>query len=325
MSQAIAIETFGGPEVLKLITVESTNPGPNEVQIKHTAIEVNYIDIYHRAGTRLLDTHPKIPGMSAVGVVSKVGSSVKDFAVGDRVGYATSPLAGSYCEMRNIDSQLLIPLPPKLDDKILASCLLKGITAHMLACQVYVVRPATAVLIHAAAGGVGRQLAGWCNFLGAYVIGAVGSEEKKKIAMASGCHLAINYNAENLVSKVREATGNMGVNVVYDSIGDATFNQSLDCLMNIGMMVLYGATSGEVAAINTDLIANKSLFFTRPSLFHYKSTKKELISAANAFFALLADGILKAPAPIEFKLSDAAEAHKLVESRQNLSPVILIP
>ncbi len=324
MTQSVIIEGSGGPEVLKPTPTELLEPKANEVQIEHTAIEVNYIDIYHRMGRYPLSTNPKIPGVSAVGNIVKVGSEVKDFSVGDRVAYVSSQ-AGAYTEARNIDSQAVVILPKELDDRLLASCLLKGLTAHTLACQVYVVRPATAVLIHAASGGVGRLLSQWCNDLGAYVIGTVGSEAKRAIALSHGCHLAINYNTDDWITKVQDITRNIGVTVVYDGVGQATYSKSLNCLMNMGMMVLYGAASGSVDKIDTSELARKSLFFTRPSVFHYKSTRSELLRGFDALFEKLKDGNLKVPAPIEFKLADAGQAHKLIESRENLSSVVLVP
>ncbi len=325
MSQAVIIESFGSPEVLKLVKIELNDPSPHEVRIKHSAIEVNYTDIYHRKGIYPLTNELKIPGVSAIGYITQVGSNVKGFSIGERVGYATSQAGGAYCEERNIESNLLIPLPKGMEDKLLASCLLKGLTAHMLACQVFVVRPGIAVLIHAASGGVGRLLARWCNSLGAYVIGTVGSDEKKKIAIQNGCHLAINYTTENFVAKVREITNNIGVHVVYDSVGEATLFKSLDCLMNIGMIVLYGSASGVVSMIDPKLIYSKSLFFTRPLIYNYASTEKELRFGANKFFSHILDETLKISNPIEFKLSEVVEAHKLLESRKNLSSIVLVP
>jgi NADPH2:quinone reductase len=323
MPKSVIIESPGGPEVLQIKSFDLSDPAPQEVQIEHTAIEVNYIDIYHRKGLYTIDSDPKTPGVSAIGRIVKVGAEVKELSVGDRVGYVTA--SGAYSEVRNINSRCVIPIPEEFDDKILASCLLKGLTAHMLVCQVYVVRPATAVLIHAAAGGVGRLLAQWCRDLGAYVIGTVGSQAKKEIALQYGCHMAINYKEEDWVAKVREITGDLGVSVVYDSIGKETFNKSINSLMNIGMLVLYGSSSGAVELIDIEKFMRKSLFFTRPYIFHYKSNHSELLHGAKAFFDRLMGKTIQIASPIEFKLTDASKAHKLIESRENLSSVILVP
>ncbi|MDF3047263.1 MAG: uncharacterized protein K0R73_381 [Candidatus Midichloriaceae bacterium] len=326
MALGIAITSFGGPEVLQSINYDPLPPLEDEVQIQHTAIEVNYIDIYHRRGIYPLNTDPKIPGVSAVGRVVKVGANVTEFAVGDRVCYATSDKkASAYCGITNVKQSILLKLESDFDDVLIAANLLKGITAHMLACHVYVVRPGIAVLIHAAAGGVGRILAQWCNFLGAYVIGTVGSDDKKSIALQNGCHLVINYSTEDVVAKVREITENIGVNVVYDGVGSATFDTSISCLMNVGMMVSYGSSSGIVSNINVEKIASKSLFFTRPSVYNYAAHRRELMIAFNAFLAKVNSNIIQLSKPTVFKLAEAAKAHSLLESRKNLSSLVLVP
>lgn len=324
MPQAIIFETTGGPEVLKSVTYNISDPKPNEIQIRHIAIEVNYIDIYHRTGVYSLNYNPKIPGVSAIGEIVKIGDEINGFRVGDRVGYATAS-GGAYCEVRNVNSQLAFAVPTALDPKLIASCMLKLLTAHYLACRTYIVRPAIAVLIHAAAGGVGKLLAQRCNMLGAYVIGTVGSEEKKSVALANGCNLAINYNTEDWVAKIKEVTNGIGVNVVYDSVGQATYLKSLQCLMRMGMMVLYGSSSGAVSTIDVSLLGEKSLFFTRPSLFDYKGNQMELILSCNEIFTHLEEGDFKLTPSQEFKLSDAAEAHKLLESRLSTGSIILTP
>jgi NADPH2:quinone reductase len=325
MALAISIASFGGPEVLQNITYEPLPPLADEVQVEHGAIEVNYIDVYHRRGTYSLNADPKIPGVSAVGRVVKLGADVTEFAVGDRVCYATSSKASAYCGVANVKQDILLKLQSDLSDTLIAANLLKGITAHMLACHVYVVRPGIAVLVHAAAGGVGRILAQWCNFLGAYVIGTVGSDDKKSVAMQNGCHLVINYSTENVVAKVREITENIGVHVVYDGVGAATFDASINCLMDVGMMVSYGGSSGFISNINVEKIASKSLFFTRPSVYNYAAHRKELMIAFEAFLAKINGGVIQLSKPLVFELTEAAKAHGLLESRKNTTSLVLVP
>lgn len=324
MPNAVILESHGGPEVLKHVQYQVPEPAENEVQIKHTAIEVNFVDIYHRKGLYQLNHNPKILGVSAVGVVQKVGSKVKGYKEDDRVGYATAT-GGAYCDVRNINADLIFQIPPDVTDDIAASSLVKGMTAHFLVHRTYLVREGSGVLVHAAAGGVGKMLAQWSRYLGAFVIGTVGSDEKKQIALDNGCHYVINYNSEDLVAKVMEYTNNIGVNAVYDGIGKATIDRSLKCPMNMGIVVLYGSASGQVEAINTADLAAKSLFFTRPSLFHYKSNRMELLMSANEVFDKVIRGVLKVPAPTKMPLADAAKAHQLLESRQAVNSVILVP
>jgi NADPH2:quinone reductase len=325
MTKAVVIETFGDPSVLKVIDVSLSDPKPNEVQIRNTVIEVNFIDIMQRNGTSPLGANLKIPGASAVGEIVKLGPNVEGFSVGDRVAYTTFLGGGTYCETRNVNTKLVMAIPPTLDDKTIASNFFKGITAHTLACRTFIARPNCSILIHAAAGGVGRLLAQWCKFAGAYVIGTVGSETKKSIALDHGCDLVINYEEEDWIKKIREATSGIGVNAVYDSVGKNTFLGSLECLMNMGTMILYGTSSGIVEETPSSLFAAKSLFLTTPLVSHYKSNRMELLLGFNELCERFIEDGFKSPPPTEFSLSNCAEAHKLIESRQNLSSVILIP
>ncbi len=325
MTKAVIFESFGDPSVLKIIDMRLSDPKPDEVQIRNTAIEVNYIDIMQRQGNFPLDTNPKILGASAVGEIVKLGHDIEGFSVGDRVAYITFQGGGTYCEARNVNTKLVVAIPPELTDKTVASIFLKGLMAHALACRTFVARPDSSVLIHAASGGVGRLLAQWCRLAGSYVIGTVGSDAKKEVALEYGCNLAINYNTEDWVAKARKATNGVGVNAVYDSVGKDTFLKSLECLMNMGTMILYGFASGTVPSVDSKLLAAKSLFFTRPALSHYKSNRMELLLGFNELCKRFSEDGFKNPVPIEFKLDDCAEAHRLIESRKNLSSVILLP
>ncbi|MFN8911238.1 MAG: zinc-binding dehydrogenase, partial [Alphaproteobacteria bacterium] len=232
---------------------------------------------------------------------------------------------GAYSQVRNINANFIFAVPESVTDKIAASSIVRGLTAHALAHRVFIVRSGVAVLIHAAAGGVGKILAQWCNHLGAYVIGTVGSDEKKQIALENGCHQVINYNAEDLIAKVVEYTKGLKVNAVYDSIGRSTFDRSLDCLMNMGIMVLYGSSSGDVDTVDCKKIASKSLFFTRPSVFHYKGNRFELILSANELFSNIAKGVIKIPDPEVLQLEKAALAHEKLQNRKLANSIVLIP
>lgn len=324
MVKAVVINQVGGPEVLQVADVPIGKPGPGQIRIRHKAIEVNYIDVYHRTGAYPLSTNPKIPGVSAVGEVIDVGPDITNFSPGERVAYATAS-SGAYCAERNIAANLVFTVKPEIDDKTAAAILVKGMTGHYLATRVFVTAPGKAVLIHAAAGGVGQALTQFCRNRGAYVIGTVGSEAKKKIATDAGCHEVINYSTEDWVAKVKQLTEGHGVNAVYDSVGKDTFKGSIDCLTNIGIMILYGASSGPVTSIDTNVLAAKSLFFTRPSLFHYKKNRMELILSAEDLWQHVVDGIVIPKIFAEFPLENAAEAHKLLESRQATGSIILIP
>lgn len=324
MVKAVVINQVGGPEVLQVVDIHVGKPGPGQIRIRHKAIEVNYVDIYHRTGAYPLNNNPKIPGVSAVGEVIEVGSEVTNFSPGDRVAYATAP-GGAYCVERNISTNLVFTIKPEIPDKMAAAVLVKGMTAHYLATRVYITAPGKAVLIHAAAGGVGQALTQFCKSRGAYVIGTVGSDAKKKIAIDAGCHEVINYTTEDWVAKIKKLTAGHGVNAVYDSVGKATFKGSIDCLTDIGIMILYGSSSGPVNTIDTDLLAAKSLFFTRPSIFHYKKNRMELLLSAEDLWQHVVDGIVIPKIFAEFSLEQAAEAHKLLESRKASGSIILIP
>lgn len=325
MSLAVVFDQPGDASVLQARDIPDRNPTENEVLIRHTAIEVNYIDVYHRKGFYQLSSNPKVPGVSAIGKIVALGEKVEGFMVGQKVGYATAHMGGAYSRQRCIDSSFVFDVPIDIDDRVAASCLVKGMTAHYLSHRVYIVRPGHGVLIHAAAGGVGQLLAQWCNAMGAYVIGTVGSEEKLQIARDNGCHIAINYNKPDWVAQVKAATKGFGVNAVYDSIGQATFDGSLECLMPMGIMVSYGASSGAVQNIDLSKIGAKSLFLTRPSLFDYKSDRMELVLSAQEIFTNVFDQTLKPTIFAEFPLSQAAMAHELLESRKATGSIILIP
>ncbi len=323
MGKVVYFDQVGGPEVLKIGQRNEADPTENQALIRHTAIGVNFFDIQTRKGNYSTSEAQAICGIEACGVIEKLGSQVQGFEVGQRVAYATAG-SGAYSEFRCIDTKYLVAVPNELDDKIVAASLVKGLTAHYLVRRVFLVREGIAVLIHSAAGGVGQLLSSWCKHLGALVIGSVGSEEKRSIALQN-CHFVVNHKTDNWEKEVVEITKNIGVNAVYDSIGKDTFAKSLDCLMTAGIMVLYGRSSGTVPPLDLEIIRRKSLFLTCPVLADYKANRMELILSADELFDMIKNNTLKINISAEFPLSQAAEAHKLLESGTSTGSIILIP
>lgn len=324
MSHAIIVREPGGPEVLRWEISEPGRPGPDQALIRHTAIGLNFIDVYYRTGL-YRTALPFTPGMEGAGIVEAVGDDVTDLVPGDRVGYGQSPL-GAYAEYRVMPAANLIRLPDWITDEVAAAMLLQGLTAQYLLRQTHVVQPGDTVLIHAAAGGVGLLACQWANALGATVIGTVGSAEKAALAVAHGCHHVILYRTEDVPARVREITDGRGVDVVYDGVGKDTFNLSLDCLRRRGLMVSYGNASGAVPPFDIGLLNRKGgLFLTRPSVGHYAGTRAELLAMADDLFAVVRDGKVKINIHQRFALKDAAEAHRALESRATTGSTVLIP
>lgn len=324
MTNAILVEQTGGPEVLRWHKVQIGKPGPGQALIRHTAIGLNFIDVYFRTGLypALL---PFTPGMEGAGIVEAVGEGVTGLAPGDRVGYGQSPL-GAYAEHRLIPADKLILLPDWLSDEVAASMLLQGLTAQYLLRQTFHVKKGDIVLIHAAAGGVGSIACQWANALGAIVIGTVGSAEKAALATANGCHHVILYRDEDVATRVREITGGQGVDVVYDGVGKDTFECSLDCLRRRGLMVSYGNASGAVPPFDIGLLNRKGgLFLTRPSVQHYVGTRDELLSMADDLFAVVKGAQVKVQVNQRFALRDVANAHRALEARATTGATVLIP
>jgi NADPH2:quinone reductase len=326
MSRRIVVRRHGGPKVLEMEALEPGRPGPGEVRVRHTAIGLNYVDTYYRAG---LYPPPKglpfTPGHEAAGVVDEVGPGVHLVAQGDRVAYGTGPL-GAYSEMRTMPAGHLLRLPDEISDETAAAMMLKGMTAQYLLRQAHAVKPGETILVHAAAGGVGLIACQWARHLGATVIGTVGSKEKVDMARRHGCDHVILYQDENFALRVREITRGLGVPVVYDGVGKATFMQSLDCLQPRGLMVSFGSASGPVESFNTGVLAQKgSLYLTRPTLMTYTATRDELESTVGDLF----DVVLKGAVTIEihqcFRLEDAAAAHRALEARETTGSTILVP
>lgn len=324
MVHAIRVHEYGGPEVLKWEKVKVGDPGPGEIKIRQTAIGLNYIDVYGRTGLYKQPSLPFIPGMEGAGVITELGEDVRGFKVGQHVAYA-GPI-GAYAEERLIQADRLVRTPPDLGDDIAASIMLKGMTAQYLLHRTYKVGPGTTLLFHAAAGGVGLIACQWAAYLGATVIGTVGSDGKALIARAHGCTHVINYRTENVVAAVKEYTDDEGVDVVYDSIGKDTFPASLDCLKPLGMWVSFGQSSGPVPEFHIGLLAQKgALYATRPSLHHYTATRKDLVDTANDLFEVVTKGKVKIAINQTYPLADAKWAHEDLEARLTTGSTLLLP
>ena len=324
MPHAIRIHQTGGPEVLRWEEVAVPAPGPGEATVRHQAVGLNFLDIYHRTGLYPLPL-PSGLGIEAAGVVEAVGAGVGDVAVGDRVAYAGGPV-GAYSELRNIPADRLVRLPDAIDMTTAAAMMLQGMTAQYLLRRTYRVQPGDTILIHAAAGGVGLLVCQWAKALGATVIGTVGSDEKAELARAHGCDHAIVYTRENFTERVRQITGGAGVPVVYDSIGKDTFFGSLDCLQSLGMMVTFGNSSGPVAPVDSlELSRRGSLFLTRPSLMHYTAKRADLLASAAELFEVVASGKVRIEVRQRYPLPEAAQAQHDLAQRRTSGSTVLMP
>jgi NADPH:quinone reductase len=320
--KAIRFHKTGGPEVLVLDDVELTPPGANEVQVRHTAIGVNFIDTYHRNGLYPLPL-PSGLGQEAAGVVDAVGVNVSYVKPGDRVAY--SSVMGAYAEAHNVPADRVVKLPQGVSDEAAAAVLLKGMTAQYLLKSTFKVERGQTILFHSAAGGVGLIACQWAKHLGATVIGTVGSEEKVGLACDNGCAHVINVRDGDWPKQVRAIVKD-GVPVVYDSVGKDTWEGSLDCLAVRGLMVSFGNSSGPVKPFPlVQLMGKGSLYATRPTLAHYTRTADELRETANDVFAAIADGIVKVQVNQRFRLADAAKAHEALHSRATTGATVLIP
>jgi NADPH2:quinone reductase len=320
----IVVSRHGGPEVLSWGEAEVGEPGPREVRLRHTAVGVNYIDVYFRTGLYPAAL-PFTPGMEGAGVVEAVGPDVSSMKAGDRVAYASGPL-GSYSEARLMPADRVVALPPDIGDRTAAAMMLKGMTAEYLLHRTYPVKSGDTVLVHAAAGGVGRILCQWAKYLGATVLGTVGNDEKARVAAESGCDHPILYTREDVAKRVRELTHGAGVAVVYDSVGKDTFAASLDSLAPRGMLALYGQSSGSVGAFDPQLLNQKgSLYLTRPSLAHYTATRADLVTSASRLFSAVESGTVKIHIGQTYALRDAARAHADLEGRKTTGSTVLLP
>ena len=321
MPHAIQVHRPGGSEELLWEEVEVGQPGPGQVQLRHTAVGLNFIDVYHRSGQYELST-PFTPGVEGAGVIERIGPEVNGLQVGDRVAYA-GPIGG-YAEVRLIAADRLVKLPDDISDEQAAAMMLQGMTVGMLIRSVRPLKSGDTLLIHAAAGGVGLILCQWASALGGTVIGTVSSEEKAELARAHGCHHPIIYTRDDFVAEVDSLTEGRKLPVVYDSVGADTFLHSLDCLQKRGLLVSFGQSSGPVEPFAPRLLAQKgSLFLTRPTLFDYIATREELEQSAASLFDAVRSGKIKIDIGQRFPLSQAAEAHRALEARQTVGSTVL--
>jgi NADPH2:quinone reductase len=324
MPKAIRIHEHGGPEVLRLEDVEVPPPAPDEVQVRHTAIGVNYIDVYDRSGLYPLQL-PSGLGREAAGVVVAKGRKVQDFRIGERVAYVL-PQPGSYSEVRNVPAARVVKVPKGISDEQAAALMLKGMTAQYLIRRTYRVKRGDIILAHAAAGGVGLILSQWAKSLGATVIGVVGSDAKAELARKHGCKHVLISGRDELVPNVKRLTKNAGVAVVYDAVGKDTFMESLDCLRPLGLMASYGNASGPPPAISPlELSKRGSLFLTRPTLFHYIARREDLVATARELFAAVKSKAVRVRIGQTYALRDVAEAHRDLEARRTTGSTVLIP
>jgi NADPH:quinone reductase len=325
MTKAVRIHETGGPEKLIYEDVEVGKPGKSQVRLRQTVIGLNYIDVYHRSGLYPVPFDlPLTIGTEAAGVVEEIGDGVTDVKLGDRVAYA--PVIGSYAEERLIPANRLIKLPDSIDDKTAAAMMLQGMTASYLLRRTFPVQKGQTILLYAAAGGVGLILAQWAKYLGATVIGVVGSADKAKLAMENGCAHTINYATENVPERVADITGGAKVPVVYDSVGKDTFVDSLDCLQPMGTMVSFGNSSGALPPIDGGLLSAKgSLYFTRPGLMHHVASREQLLDLAQSLFDVVEGGHVKIHLNQEYALKDIQQVHKDLEARKTTGSTVLIP
>jgi len=324
MTRVVKIEKTGGPEVLKIETIELGKTGPEEVLIEQKAIGLNFIDTYHRSGLYPVEL-PSGIGAEGSGIIKKVGVKVKDFSKGDRVAYAGVPL-GAYSSERNYPTKNLVKIPEEIDFNVAATLMTKGLTAYYLLYKAYPISSSETLLFHSAAGGVGQIFCQWAKSLGCKVIGTVGSDEKIDVAKKNGCNFVINYSKENFAKKVLELTKGKGVPVVYDGVGKNTFEGSIECLKMRGMLVSFGNSSGPVANVDVKkMIQPKSLYFTRPTMFHYLATKNELKEGTDKLFEKIKLGKIKIEIFKKYKLEDVVQAHKDLEARIITGPAVIIP
>jgi NADPH2:quinone reductase len=323
MSYAIRLYETGGPDNMRWEEVPVEKPGPGQVLVRNTAIGLNFVDTYYRSG--LYPTPlPATLGTEGAGIVEAVGPKVKEFKVGDRVAYANP--VGAYAEklLRPVDR--LVKIPSGVDDKVAAAMLLKGMTAQYLLRRTYRVKAGDAILVHAAAGGVGQIMCQWAKYLGATVIGTVGSDGKVGLAKKAGCRHVLVLGRGNLAERVKQITKGRGVPVVYDGVGKDTFMDSLDCLAPLGMMVSFGNASGPVPPVNLGIFAQKgSLFVTRPTLFSYTAKREDLLKSAQELFAVVKKGVVKIAINQTYPLREAAQAHRDLEARKTTGSTVLVP
>ena len=324
MPLAIRVHETGGSDVMRCEDVAVTDPALGEVRVRHAAVGLNFIDVYFRSGLYPMPL-PSGLGLEGAGVVEAVGEGVSEFRPGDRVAYAGGPL-GAYSQVRCLPADRLLKLPERIDFQTAAAMMLQGLTSAYLLRSTYRVQPGDAVLIHAAAGGVGLIACQWAKALGATVIGTVSSEAKAELAKRHGCDHVIIYTREDVAKRVREITGGEGVAVVYDGVGKDTFIGSLDSLRLRGVMVSFGNASGPVPPIEPLLLSQKgSLYITRPVLWHYTARREDLLGLGAELFEMVGSGKVKIEVNQTYALADVAQAHGDLEARRTTGSTILLP
>ena len=326
-SRAVQIDAPGGPEVLRLVDVTVGDPGPGEVRIRHHAIGLNFIDVYHRTGLYPMPLPARL-GMEGAGVVEAVGQGVTHLAVGDRVAYASQP-PGSYCDVRVMPAMNVCRLPDAISFEEGAAMMLKGLTAQYLlkhSRPVEGLQPGDFVLFHAAAGGVGLIACQWARALGLRLIGTAGTDEKCALAVANGAEHCINYRTQNFVERVKAITGGRGVKVVYDSVGKDTWDGSLDCLAPFGLMVSFGNASGPVPPFAPGILGPKgSLYVTRQTLFSHITSRERTQAMADDLLGVVTSGQVKIHVEQRFALAQVQDAHRALEARQTTGSTVLLP
>ena len=321
--KAIRVTAPGGPEVLHYEDVAEPMPKAGEATVKVDAAGINYIDVYQRSGQYKLNL-PLTLGLEAGGTVTAVGPNVTEVKVGDKVAY--TGVAGAYAQYAAVPAARLVTLPAGLSTRQGAAAMLQGLTAHYLACSTYPLKSGDTCLVHAAAGGVGLLLCQIAKMRGARVIGTVSTEEKAKLAREAGASDVILYTKQDFEAEVKRLTDGKGLQVVYDSVGQTTFDKGFNCLAPRGMMALYGQSSGHIGPFDLGVLnAKGSLFVTRPSLNHHIITRADLLERSNELLGWIRDGKLKLRTEFEFPLKDAADAHRALEGRKTTGKVLLIP
>jgi NADPH:quinone reductase len=324
MSKAIRFNEIGGVDVLRFDEVDVPGPAADEAQVRHTAVGLNFIDVYDRTGL-YKQPLPSGLGREAAGVVTALGRRAKGVRVGDRVAYIL-PKPGASCEVANVPADRLVKIPKGVSDQQAAAIMMKGLTAHYLIRRTYRVGKGDCILVHAAAGGVGLILCQWAKSLGAKVIGVVGSQEKADLAKKNGCKYVLIQGQDDIVAGVKKITKGEGVAVVYDSVGKDVFMMSLDCIRPLGLMVTFGNASGPVPPISPlELSKRGSLFLTRPTIFSYIAKRADLESAARELFAVIKSKKVKVHIGQTYPLAETAKAHEDLEARRTTGSTVLIP
>lgn len=323
MTRAVVVHRTGGPEVLGLEDWPLAGPGVGQVALRQTAIGLNFIDTYQRSGLYPVQT-PFVAGNEGAGIITAIGEGVTGLAVGDRVAYQGQ--VGAYAAERLVAADRVVPIPDGIDDRIAAAIMLKGLTAWYLLFRTWPVARGETILWHAAAGGTGLIATQWAKALGATVIGTAGSADKVALAKEHGCHHVINYAEEDFAARVREITDGRGVDVVYDGVGKATFEKSLDCLRPRGLMVSFGNASGVVSIPDLGILARKgSLYVTRPTGAAYLAGREDLLEGAGKLFEVVKSGAIRVEISRTFALDEAADAHRALEGRETTGSVLLQP